>query len=94
MLGEPPALSAAPAHDDPAADRQRVPAMRLGDLGSEANATMHHRHEPLRIHELGLELDDQEAPTLRVPSEDVDDAALAVVGKSDFGEPYPAVGCR
>ena len=52
--------------------------MLPGDLVTESDSPMHRGDEFLRVHELRLELDDEQAPRLRVPGEDVDDATLAV----------------
>ena len=51
------------------------------DRRPQADTAMHRGHQLLRIDELRLELDDEQASGLRMPGQDVDHAALAVVAR-------------
>ena len=55
--------------DHPCRDRSRVPAARLDDLRSKATAPVHGAQQVTDVHELGLELDDQESPALGMPEQ-------------------------
>lgn len=91
VLPETPSLGSAVAHDHPAAHGERLPALLLPDRRAQPRPPMHHGHQSLRIHQLGLELDDEKASRLRVPGQDVDHASLAVVRERDLGQPTPAI---
>jgi hypothetical protein len=77
-------------HDDPCADRRRLPPELRGDPRSQANASAHALDETLRVDDGGLQLDDEQAPRLRVPGQDVDDASLTVDGEAHLRSPRPA----
>ncbi len=56
----------------------RLPAPIPSDSNGEPSPLIHPTDEFVDIDDVGLEFDDHERSMTRVPSEDVDDASLAV----------------
>ena len=82
-------VGAAFTHHDPGAHCRRLPAEPLRDTTGQPDPSIHRCHQRLWIDQLGLELDDQQAPCRCVPGQDVDDTSFAVYGEADFGSPLP-----
>ena len=69
ILGKSASVGPRRGKDHPCRDRSRVPAARLDDLRSKATAPVHGAQQVTDVHELGLELDDQESPALGMPEQ-------------------------
>jgi hypothetical protein len=89
VLAQPTLLGATAPDDDPGADCDRVPATLAGDDEPQAAPAVHRGDQLLGVRELGLELDDEQAPRLGMPRQDVDDASLAIVREGDLRQPGP-----
>jgi len=71
-------------NDHRRANRIRDPAKVLGDLASQAPLPIEGAEQLADVDDLRLDLDDKEGPRGSVPSQDVDEAALARRAERDF----------
>lgn len=83
------AVRAALAQHYPGADRTWLPSKARRDLATKPNAPIHRGYQRLRVGQLGLELDDEQAAAGGVPGQDVDDASFAVDRETDLASPHP-----
>src|SRR5690242_351694 len=90
MLLEAASIRAALGDHDPAADNRGNPPEWLDDPRGEATPTVGYREQAIDVHELGLELDEQDGSRRRVPRHDVDHASLPVVAERDLRLNLPA----
>jgi hypothetical protein len=79
MIAHAPFVRSARSDDDPLPDLPRLPAERSTDDCGKAAPTVRHAKQLVDIHELGLELDQQQRLRWRVPRHQIDDPALAEV---------------
>ena len=64
--------------DQPHRDRGRIPAPLPRDLRRESTLPVQRAEHLVDVGDVGLQLDDEDRPSRRVPGEDVDDPALSV----------------
>lgn len=86
---EPSAVGAAFAQHHPAADGGWIPAETFGHPAGKARAPVHGGHQSLRVDQLRLQLDDEQAARGWMPGEDIDDATLAIDREADLSAPLP-----
>ena len=90
MIRGVPAVAARVGEDDPGTDARRRPSSVARDPLAQSNASVHRPDQFGRIHQQGLEFDDQQALGWRVPRHDVDGSALAKDRERDLRHPDPA----
>jgi hypothetical protein len=88
--GQPSSIGARVGQHDPAADRRCIPSPGTPDPARQPAVAIDLADERLHVDQLGLELDDEQHPPLRVPRQHVDDAPLAVDGRRDLRRGDPA----
>lgn len=92
MPGDEISIRAEFRHHDQASDPERAPAaLGAKQLTGEAPLTIHAGHQRLHVIDPGLHLDDEQRPTARMPRDDVNRAALAVVAEGVLEDHLPAV---
>ncbi len=64
--------------DDPHRDRAGIPAAVAGDSRGEPATSVGCSHQVIDVDEFGLELDDEQDSSDRMPREDVDHSAFSV----------------
>jgi hypothetical protein len=79
-----PAIRATVGNDDPTRNLQRIPTAVANDGSGQATSAPHCFQQVVHVHELSLELHDQERSSGSVPSEHVDDSALPVDVERDL----------
>ena len=83
------AVALAAGDDDPDGGSLWVPSTFAGDASRQPSLPIDRPNEILHIHELGLELDDEQCSSRGMPGEDVDDAALAEDRERHLGSGDP-----
>jgi hypothetical protein len=76
--------------DEPHAHRRRVKATFRGERPGKSCLAIQRPEDFVHIDELGLEFNDQQVSSLRVPGQLIDDAALSVDRERGFGINGPA----
>ena len=91
MHGKRPTIRSTVGDNKPNPNSRRNPSAIPYQPIGEPPLPVKSAHRLIQVDELGLELDDQEAPRCRMPGKDIDDPSLAVDGERDLGlaEPRP-----
>ena len=82
--------SSDPRDDHPHRHGLRAPSPPPHDLAGQSTLAIHRPDQLVDVHDVGLELDDEERLTPRVPGDDIDHASLAVDRERDLGRQDPA----
>jgi hypothetical protein len=75
---------------DPGRDARSRPSPAGRDVRSQSPLSVDRAHQVVEIHDLGLELEDQQTPCRGVPGEPVDHASLAIRRERDLRLESPA----
>jgi len=90
MLGDAPPIRPTLGNNDPLTNASWFPTELSDDGGREPPPTISHGKEIIHVHELGLELNQEERSRPLVPGSEVDDTALTEVVERHFRPRLPA----
>ena len=89
MLGDPPLVRPTLSENHPLRNHVRFPASLRSDHVGEAATAIGRFEQSIDVHELGLDLDEEERAVDRMPSDEIDHAALAKVVEGRFWADLP-----
>lgn len=77
-------------NDNPYSHDGRDPTAITDDFGGQSTLAIDRAHQVADVDDVGLQLDDEQGPRLRVPRHDVHDSAFAADRERDFRRHLPA----